>query len=175
MIHCPNCENKEFDGTLFCSECGTRLWQGSSELVSTANLTLGNAPNTAKLGVLVSSTTSDELGTITIRVRGTSELMRLAGKNFYTLGRSDPNSANTPDLDLAQFNGQEMGVSRLHAQIIRNDDGLHLEDLGSTNGTKLNGRLIAPNDLHRLNNGDEVRLGKLALNLYFVKLNTDII
>ena len=25
MIECPNCDHQEFVGTLYCSECGTRL------------------------------------------------------------------------------------------------------------------------------------------------------
>lgn len=48
------------------------------------------------------------------------------------------------------------GVSRFHCQLKRSDGGLILEDVGSTNGTVVNGvNLIAP---HNLSVGDEVRL-----------------
>src|ERR1700739_1481341 len=48
-------------------------------------------------------------------------------------------------------------VSRRHARLHRGLDGVWLEDLGSTNGTYINGdRLTVP---YRLRDGDEVKLG----------------
>ena len=48
-------------------------------------------------------------------------------------------------------------ISRRHARVRRGLDGVWLEDLGSTNGTYINGdRLTVP---YRLRDGDEVRLG----------------
>ena len=52
------------------------------------------------------------------------------------------------------------GVSRRHAQIKRQPDGsLALLDLGSTNGTKINGIAIEPNILVPVKNGDRITLG----------------
>jgi hypothetical protein len=52
------------------------------------------------------------------------------------------------------------GVSRRHAQIKRQPDGsLALLDLGSTNGTKINGIAIEPNILVPLRDGDRITLG----------------
>lgn len=52
------------------------------------------------------------------------------------------------------------GVSRRHAQIKRQPDGsLALLDLGSTNGTKINGIAIEPNILVPLKDGDRITLG----------------
>jgi len=47
-------------------------------------------------------------------------------------------------------------VSRSHAEIRPDGAGYQLVDLGSTNGTFVNGRAI---DRHRLDDGDRVRLG----------------
>jgi predicted component of type VI protein secretion system len=44
---------------------------------------------------------------------------------------------------------------------------LLLTDLGSSNGTWLNGAQLAANEPIRLQSGDEVRLGKLPLRIYF--------
>jgi pSer/pThr/pTyr-binding forkhead associated (FHA) protein len=53
------------------------------------------------------------------------------------------------------------GVSRRHATIHISGGGVTLEDLGSKNGTWLNGeRLFAPAELH---DGDRIRLGAAAL------------
>ena len=54
-------------------------------------------------------------------------------------------------------------VSQLHARLFRNDKGLNIEDLGSTNGTYLNGRKVgAP---ARLKKGDRIRVGPIELEV----------
>jgi pSer/pThr/pTyr-binding forkhead associated (FHA) protein len=60
-----------------------------------------------------------------------------------------------------------MGLSRRHAMVVRADNGYALVDLGSTNGTWLNDVRLMPNRLYPLRNGDQVRLGRLALSIYF--------
>jgi pSer/pThr/pTyr-binding forkhead associated (FHA) protein len=50
-------------------------------------------------------------------------------------------------------------ISRRHAQIESFDDGMTLEDLGSTNGTKLNGAALTLGDKQPLRGGDTVSLG----------------
>ncbi len=53
------------------------------------------------------------------------------------------------------------GVSRLHARILVRNGEATLEDLGSKNGTHLNGILIsAPN---RLSDGHEIRIGTIVV------------
>jgi pSer/pThr/pTyr-binding forkhead associated (FHA) protein len=73
-----------------------------------------------------------------------------------------------PDLDLGPYGGQQLGVSRKHAYLVQTETGLSVRDLGSTNGTLVNGRILAANQEWSLRDGDEVRLGKLALNIYFI-------
>jgi DNA-binding winged helix-turn-helix (wHTH) protein len=54
-----------------------------------------------------------------------------------------------------------VGVSRRHARILLTDAGAVLEDLGSKNGTCVNGvRIDRP---HPLVDGDEIRLGSLRI------------
>jgi pSer/pThr/pTyr-binding forkhead associated (FHA) protein len=54
-------------------------------------------------------------------------------------------------------------VSQLHARLFRSDRGLHVEDLGSTNGTYLNGRKVG--GPARLKKGDRVRVGPVELEV----------
>jgi pSer/pThr/pTyr-binding forkhead associated (FHA) protein len=83
------------------------------------------------------------------------------------MGRSDNSSAQKPDLDLTPFGALEKGVSRLHAAIIRTEDTLTLIDMGSSNGTHLNGQRLIPDQPRILRDGDELRLGKLIAHIYF--------
>jgi ABC-2 type transport system ATP-binding protein len=67
--------------------------------------------------------------------------------------------ASAPPMDLAQ----DPEVSRQHARVVRSGDALVLEDLGSTNGTYLNGwRIPAP---QLLNPGDRIQLGGTVIEL----------
>jgi hypothetical protein len=51
-------------------------------------------------------------------------------------------------------------LSRLHAVLARRDDGSYtIEDVGSTNGTELNGEALASNEPVALGDGDRIQLG----------------
>lgn len=154
------------DGTLFCSECGSRLW-GETSTSDTSQLSKGDLPQTDQIGSLVIPVFAPPSG-FNVRINGSAEAIRLAGKPEYLLGRSDPKHDVVPDLDLGPFGGQQLGVSRKHAYLIQTEFGLSIRDLGSTNGTLVNGRVLTANQDWPLRDGDEVRLGKLAFNIYFI-------
>ncbi len=82
------------------------------------------------------------------------------------LGREDGGSTDEV-LDLSEFNAIKHGVSRRHAMLRREDDRLLVCDLGSTNGTHLNGSLLLPHEDHPLAHGDKLILGTLHLLISF--------
>ena len=56
-------------------------------------------------------------------------------------------------------------VSRMHARVYAHGGALHVEDLGSTNGTFVNGRRLVEAQGVRLRDGDELVLGALTLRV----------
>jgi pSer/pThr/pTyr-binding forkhead associated (FHA) protein len=54
-------------------------------------------------------------------------------------------------------------VSQLHARVFRRDDDIFVEDLGSTNGTYLNGKKVSAASVVR--KGDRVQVGRTTLEL----------
>lgn len=92
-------------------------------------------------------------------------------KDRIVLGRSDPVANFYPDLDLSPYGGQEGGVSRRHAVIIQDDDNkaIYLEDLNSTNGTRINGFSLEPHRRYRLRDGDDLEFGRVRVTLRFVR------
>jgi pSer/pThr/pTyr-binding forkhead associated (FHA) protein len=52
-------------------------------------------------------------------------------------------------------------VSRLHARIEMRDDGVYVEDLGSRNGTLVDGAPVASS--RQLANGDEITIGTASI------------
>jgi len=55
----------------------------------------------------------------------------------------DPNQSIYPEIDLTDELALEAGVSRRHACIYRRGNDVEVEDLGSINGTLLNGKRLA--------------------------------
>ncbi|HVV38685.1 MAG TPA: DUF3662 and FHA domain-containing protein [Acidimicrobiales bacterium] len=72
------------------------------------------------------------------------------GEDPVVIGRS-------PESDLKLTDAT---VSRRHAQIVRDGDAWFVRDLGSSNGTKVNGVGITD---HMLEDGDEIKVGAVTL------------
>ena len=79
----------------------------------------------------------------------------------YIIGRADEALHYMPDIDLADYDSRDRGVSRRHAAIIDYDGMPHIIDLSSANGTYLNGRRLSPDRPYALEPFNEVRLGTL--------------
>ena len=82
------------------------------------------------------------------------------------IGRKDPVHGVFPDIDLTDHGGGEEGVSRQHARTFFQGSQIFIEDLHSTNHTYVNQQELTPGQPHPLQNGDEVRLGRLKFNFY---------
>lgn len=54
-------------------------------------------------------------------------------------------------------------ISRMHARIIKDKNDIYIEDLNSTNGTYRNGFRLLPYEKKKLEEGDELKFGKLIL------------
>jgi pSer/pThr/pTyr-binding forkhead associated (FHA) protein len=70
-----------------------------------------------------------------------------------------------PDIDLTPYQAYASGVSRLHAVVKRDASRVLVMDLGSSNGTYVNGRRINPHVEEPLSHGDIVALGKLKIQV----------
>lgn len=63
--------------------------------------------------------------------------------------------------DDATFTLPQSTISRRHAIIRKAPGGISISDLGSTNGTSVNGEPLASKEERRLNSGDRIKLGGL--------------
>ena len=70
-----------------------------------------------------------------------------------------PNDQTPPDVDVSGFPNSEV-VSRVHANLRVEGDVYYIEDVGSSNGTYINGLPLAAGNRHRLRQGDRIALGK---------------
>ena len=77
-------------------------------------------------------------------------------KDVTTIGRPDSVVQNYPDIEIEL----DDGISRRHAEIRHDGIEYALTDIGSTNGTILNGEMLTPHQPVVLQPGDQIRLGE---------------
>lgn len=102
---------------------------------------------------------------IYLHIAGAPEPVRTKLTRPLTMGRSD-NDVDV-DVDLTPYKAAEKGVSRRHMLLELVQETVTLTDLGSTNGTFLNGQKLQPFQKRVVRDGDEIRLGKLSVRIYF--------
>lgn len=109
---------------------------------------------------------------IELRVVGTPAVLQVQVVETMLIGRADPPKGLFPAVDLSAHNGQGLGVSRQHAVILVKDNRMFIKDLGSVNGSRLNGSLLEPQTEYRLRHGDEISIGQIKLQVRFIVVPT---
>ncbi len=142
QLKCPNCGQTNAPNQAFCDNCGQKL---------------GGPPPVVGPGPVVPAQRTR------LMVSATGAAFDLTGKTTVLIGRADPVSGVSPDVDLTPHGGDEGGVSRRHAELSFDGNQWQIKDLNSTNGTALNNQRLTPNVAQPLKNGDQVRVGKVAL------------
>jgi hypothetical protein len=102
---------------------------------------------------------------LSLHLMDSGKILPLAMRNEFTMGRLSEGQPIMPDIDLTPYQAYASGVSRLHAVIKRETDRTVVMDLGSSNGTYLNGRRLNPHMEEELKHGDVVALGKLKIQV----------
>ena len=175
MVECPVCQVSYVANTLFCTECGLYLldseelstdplemadvrWQGDGDGLQIKDKDL---PDTGPLVVRLEIAANSA----TVEPSDLARELHVALVQPIRIGRMDPAQDIFPDVDLTDDHAMEHGVSRVHACIFRQEDVVAVEDLGSTNGTLLNGKRLAPYLPQRLKHGDQLQLGQLLIGV----------
>lgn len=139
MNYCLNCEVELEQGQELCSECAAKF-VGNAEESSEETM------DAAEANAYLEIDNGDRYD---------------INKGETVLGRTDPVEDIHPDVDLGIYKGFDLGVSRRHAVILREEEQYSLEDLGSTNGTIVNREKIQPGEKTSLKEGDTIFLGRL--------------
>jgi pSer/pThr/pTyr-binding forkhead associated (FHA) protein len=163
MIICTNCQYKNVTGAMFCAECGAQL-DGVETLITQAITDDQIADELAKKG-RPEPTQTPVNSWISLHLMDSGKILPLASRNEFTLGRLSEGQPIMPDIDLTPYQAYASGVSRLHAVVKRDSNRVLVMDLGSSNGTYVNGRRINPHMEEPLSHGDIVALGKLKIQV----------
>jgi pSer/pThr/pTyr-binding forkhead associated (FHA) protein len=151
---------------LFCSECGVYLLTGGP--LRTEPLPESDLPTTRadpwesgeKAG-----TAEAQHETALIIIPPSGRQLALPAEGEAVIGRLDATRGVFPNIDLTPEGGLEGGVSRRHARIHKQKTQYFIEDLGSANGTFLNGQRLTPYLPHPLHDNDELQLGRVRIQV----------
>jgi len=147
-MHCPECGFVNTEGANYCQKCGAFLADAAHQHDNTT--AAWQLDETGEIQAVDPEAVADE-ATLVIRSGGgrSGETFPVATERMR-IGRS-------PDAEIFL---DDVTVSRNHALLVRRRDGLHIDDLGSLNGTYVNRKRI---ESHKLVDGDELQVGKYKL------------
>lgn len=155
-ISCSQCGASLATGSAFCDNCGAAV--GSSAAPSPAQSWQPPQPQQWQPAAVM---------TPRLVIQETNTHVNLpAGKTELLIGREDPVSGHFPEVNLGPYKGEELGVSRSHAKLTIQGNQYFLEDLQSVNFTHVNRQRLQAGTRQLLNNGDELRFGKLIVMFY---------
>ncbi|MHB8777435.1 MAG: FHA domain-containing protein [Anaerolineales bacterium] len=157
MIVCPHCKEVNMTGAIFCAECGAQMKDKDSQI------TQRNIMNNSSDDQYLPFGGSNAWGSL--HLLDTGQVLPLAVRNEFTIGRVSEGQPIMPDIDLSTSQAFAAGVSRLHAVIRREGARIIIMDLGSANGTYVNGKRISPNVEQTIHHGDIVALGKMKIQI----------
>jgi pSer/pThr/pTyr-binding forkhead associated (FHA) protein len=150
MTICPNCGNLLIDDSTYEAR------PVSSDLIP---------PTTQFPPPTVYHLQQDEIG---MTILGTGETLVVSLAQPITLGRRLANTSLLEVFDLTPYGGATLGVSRRHAQLQFDPGGvLCVRDVGSRNGTYINGERLEPDQIVRLIPGTVLMLGRFCLHLHY--------
>lgn len=168
MVICPNCLFKNMTGAVFCSECGAQLIRVESQktgaLGDTNSFMASSKTGPVPHPSAVSSTPYPD-APISLHILSSGVFLPLPDEEEVILGRASEGQSMIPDINLEPYRAFESGVSRIHAAIRKVENQVLITDLGSGNGTRINGSKIEPNIPHQIKNGDLLNLGKLKIQI----------
>lgn len=191
-IQCPSCGHLNRAGELICSNCQASI--DTNIAISTKKFNENNAqeiaerhanaatdekPQRAPLDIAaimsaVDSAHSDIFNKgslLRLEVESAPNPILIYPRAETSIGRRDPTSGLAPDVDLTNYAGYRMGVSRNHCIMRLREQKLEVYDLGSSNGTLLNGERLQPHQPKVIRDGDELMLGKMVLKVIFERKN----
>lgn len=160
---CSNCDAKSRTDAVFCYKCGFMLNTRGAHQTKQFTDALENY-DTHYFG---------EESLLVLKPRGAEydiDVHPQAHEHDVVIGRITVNEAMRPDIDLAEYRAESLGVSRLHVAIrhVKNNNTLLIYDLGSANGTFINGQRLHPKEERILRDGDELRLGHLVITVHYL-------
>ena len=163
---CPVCKYSNEQNAVVCKHCGASLSSSkyASQTPKDPDVTVFYAEKQEEFHVEEPIIPGDG---ITVYYAGKNEPIAIRTEDEFIIGRQT-GDASESILDLSEFDGFQMGMSRRHAKIRRTQTGYEVIDLGTTNGTWMDDKRLVPNKPYPLANGSMLRLGRIRLLVFYL-------
>lgn len=163
-IQCPHCGRPNPESEVICYACG-QFMPGNYRSIHDTNVF--NDPD----NLLQSDEYFGPTSMLALVIKSTNQAYKLQPQTTgydIVIGRS-AEGAIQPDIDLNDQDGAQLGVSRLHIALRYDpqNNTIAAADMGSANGSFINGQRMHRQEIRILRHGDELRLGKLILKVMF--------
>jgi pSer/pThr/pTyr-binding forkhead associated (FHA) protein len=166
MIKCPFCQTVHVDNTVFCSECGNYLIKEETVETNPLDIEFANQTNSITTEADLEIKLNDGPQTIQLKIMGKEKReVAISLDKVIFVGRVDPAAAVFPELDLSSEGDLAKSISRRHASILKQGKNVIVKDLGSANGTFINGKRLTPYTATQLNDGDILTFGLLPIKI----------
>jgi|SRR5450432_269593 FHA domain len=169
-MNCPYCHKQNHVGAVLCEECGRKLRAaseisrfGTRELVTFQSNWAGDGVEGHRSGTGY----LHQSAYLTLELLDTNRKIYLQTQGHISFGRADPETNWKPTIDLTPYGAIERGVSRAHADLYFESDQVFILELGSANGTRINGQPVQTGETHQVRNGDVIELGRLRVQVNF--------
>jgi hypothetical protein len=159
---CPKCGFACRTGELICPNCLSVITRDEAYQAGSTNRLPEQEPGAGLVPIM------PQRNQITLTIVETDNCLTLPSRDTLVIGRFSTDDGDfQPDVDLTLFGALNKGVSRRHLKLSRKEALVFVTDLGSTNGTFVNGHRLMPNLQRVLRSGDELRFGYLKVKIHF--------
>jgi pSer/pThr/pTyr-binding forkhead associated (FHA) protein len=161
---CPTCRNNNEQNAAVCRHCGAPLHTTGNLTATTRNteIQINYSEKFEDLNVDEKIIPADG---IAVYFAGTTKPVEVLTNKEFVIGRRVVETSES-FLDLSDFDGFKMGLSRRHALIRQTVSGYEIIDLASTNGTWLNDERLVPYTPYPLQSGSQLRLSRIRLFIF---------
>jgi hypothetical protein len=141
-VQCPKCKKENMISAVYCGGCGISL--------------------TGMGGIAGSPKCYGKL----VPLGGGTEFC--LDRDKMLIGRRSEAEGNFPEIDLT-MQDVNSSVSRKHAQMVKDEVQVFVEDMGSSNGTFVNDNKVPEGVQNPVKDGDTIRIGTLSFVLRITK------
>lgn len=160
-VLCPSCGAMNSQGGAFCEDCGASLSSAPSRGVPAPVSISSPAAAPAPAAPSISGVVPVAVARPRLVVSGTSVEFPL-DREVILLGRNSPADGIFPEVDLTEIDTGSY-ISRRHGRITRQATAFLYEDMGSSNGSFINGNKLPAKTQIELHDGDTLRLGRTEM------------
>lgn len=166
---CPICHTRNEIEFVVCKNCGSSLNDAKYTTTEINNFKINYSEKPSEFHIDERIVPNEG---IAIYFAETTKPHEIRTEEEFVIGRRLVPTSE-PMLDLSDFDGFRMGLSRRHALIRKAGPGYEVVDLSSTNGTWLNNEKLTPYAPYPLPSGAMLLLSRIRLFVYYrPKTNT---